>query len=165
MKCMHVCNERLSKGVRSSVSFSARPQKPTTEQGSGQFAKVIVPSVWNWNHPIRGWGRLAGGYWLRKVSSEPCLERASSCGMGHSGASPRCWRASGPYQDYYIQVSCMQQKVVGSLDGQYRARECDIEENCGDGVRTCATADVERSLFLMDVLYTSSMVSTESVRQ
>jgi hypothetical protein len=46
--------------------------------------------------------------WLRKASSEPCLERGSAYGMGHSGASPSCWRASGQYQDRYIQVSYMQ---------------------------------------------------------
>jgi hypothetical protein len=57
----------------------------------------------------------------------------------------------------------MQQKFVGSLDGRYRAREYGIEEDCGDG--HAPKADVERSLFLMDELYTSSMVSTEAVRQ
>jgi hypothetical protein len=81
----------------------------------------------------------AEGYWPRKASNEPCLERDSACGMGPSCVSPRCLRASDPYQDQCIQVSCMQQKVVGSLDGHYRARECDIEEDCGDGVETCAT--------------------------
>jgi hypothetical protein len=56
----------------------------------------------------------------------------------------------------------MQQKFVGSLDGRYRAREYGIEEDCGDG--HAPKADVERSLFLMDELYTNSLVSTESVR-
>src|ERR1700712_5464008 len=55
--------------VLSAPSFS----KFTTEQGSGRFVNVIVPFVWNWNDPIRGWGILA------RESIKRAMPRKSFC--------------------------------------------------------------------------------------
>jgi hypothetical protein len=105
----------------------------------------------------------AGGYWPRRASSEPCLERGSAAErvipVLFSGAKEHLPRIRTNIFKYHV---CSRELLVRWIGGIGRGSMAS-KKIAEAALKHAPKPDVERSLFLMDELYTSSMVSTEAL--